>query len=520
MSAEKNSRPGFREHAPDGHIGAARMPDFVSRHERALCASEEHYASAPRSRSLSVHKAPVNPPNFAFRTFGKLRVRHKLAFLHNFFFLVLAVSVYLSVIPVFSSHIEAAKQRDLREVSQIFAAELPMSQGPETHEFGGYEYQQGSAAETGLSEDGQRYLREHAEGTWQEGQDTLFRTAAVDGQYRRVRLSHEFYDSALRQARIRVFAVLVTLYLLSIVVMEFVIMPQYVYQPLTLMLKADEATQTGDREHEMIDDRFILDDEIGYIMRSRNATVGQLRRQEDDLENALKKLEEQDRLVSLGLLSTSVAHELNTPLAVLQGSIEKLLETRHDGPTLERLARMLRVTQRLRKISEGLVDFARVRKESTEPLVLRDLIDESWNLVAIDEKASAVNFKNDARANDAVIGNADRLVQVFVNLLRNALMAAPVGGEICVESRLTQRGNQSWVVCTVMDNGPGIPANVLPKVFEAFVTTRLDARGTGLGLTVAEGIVTQLGGTITAANRPQGGASLEVMLPAAGLEIG
>jgi signal transduction histidine kinase len=481
---------------------------------------DDHYTSPPRSRALRAHKAPVNPPNFAFRTFGKLRVRHKLAFLHNFFFLVLAVSVYLSVIPVFSGHIEAAKQRDLREISRMFGAGLPMGQEPEMHEFGAYEYRQGSAAEVGLSAEGQRHLREHPEGTWQEGQDTLFRASAVTGLYRRVRLSHEFYDSALRQTRIRVFAVLVTMYLLSIVVMEFIIMPQYVYQPLTLMLKADEATQRGDREHEMIDDRFILDDEIGYIMRSRNATVGELRRQEDDLENALKKLEEQDRLVSLGLLSTSVAHELNTPLAVLQGSIEKLLETRHDGPTLERLGRMLRVTQRLRKISEGLVDFARVRKESTEPLVLRDLIDESWNLVAIDEKASAVSFKNRARASDAVIGNADRLVQVFVNLLRNALMAAPVGGEIKVESRLTQRGSQSWVVCTVMDNGPGIPANVLPKVFEAFVTTRLDARGTGLGLTVAEGIVTQLGGTITAANRPQGGASLEVTLPAAGLEIG
>lgn len=476
--------------------------------------------SGDRNSRLNRHKAPVNPPNLAIRTFGKLRVRQKLAFLHNFFFLMLAVSVYLSVIPLFSSHIEQAKQRELKEISQIFAAGLPMSQqGPETQEFGAYEYQQGSAAETQLSIDGQKYLREDPNGTWQQGQDMLFRTAAQAGQYRRVHLSHEFYDRALRQARIRVFAVLGTMYLLSIVVMEFIIMPQYVYQPLTLMLKADEATQTGDREHELIDDRFILDDEIGYIMRSRNATVGQLRQQEDDLENALKKLEEQDRLVSLGLLSTSVAHELNTPLAVLQGSIEKLLETKHDGPTLERLGRMLRVTQRLRKISEGLVDFARVRKESTEPLVLRDLIDESWNLVAIDEKASTVNFLNCARDSDAVIGNADRLVQVFVNLLRNALMAIPIGGEIIVESRLTQRGNQSWVACTVMDDGPGIPANVLPKVFEAFVTTRLDARGTGLGLTVAEGIVTQLGGTITAANRPQGGASLEVVLPAAGIEI-
>jgi signal transduction histidine kinase len=476
--------------------------------------------SADRNSRLSGHKSPVHPPNFAFRTFGKLKVRQKLAFLHNFFFLVLAMSVYLSVIPLFSSHIEAAKQRELREISQIFSAGLPMSNGREAHEFGAYEYRQGSASETGLSAEGQQYLRDYSSGTWQEGQDTLFRTSAQDGQYRRVRLSHEFYDSALQQARIRVFAVLGTMYLLSIIVMEFVIMPQYVYQPLTLMLKADEATQTGDREHEMIDDRFILDDEIGYIMRSRNATVGQLRRQENDLEDALKKLEEQDRLVSLGLLSTSVAHELNTPLAVLQGSIEKLLETRHDGPTIERLGRMLRVTQRLRKISEGLVDFARVRKESTEPLVLRDLIDESWSLVAIDEKASAVNFRNNARASDSVIGNADRLVQVFVNLLRNALMAAPMGGEIVVESRLMQRGSQSWVACTVMDDGPGIPPNVLPKVFEVFVTTRLDARGTGLGLTVAEGIVTQLGGTITASNRQQGGASLEVMLPAAGLEIG
>jgi signal transduction histidine kinase len=475
--------------------------------------------SGDKNSRLSTYKAPVNPPNFAFRTFGKLRVRHKLAFLHNFFFLMLAVSVYLSVIPVFSSHIAAAKQRELQEISQIFAAGLPMGQRPETQEFGGYEYKQGSAVETELSAEGQKYLREHADRTWQQGQDMLFRTGAQEGQYRRVRLWQEFYDSALRQARIRVFVVLGTMYLLSIVVMEFIIMPQYVYQPLTLMLKADEATQTGDREHELIDDRFILDDEIGYIMQSRNATVGQLRRQEDDLEDALKKLEEQDRLVSLGLLSTSVAHELNTPLAVLQGSIEKLLETRHDGPTLERLGRMLRVTQRLRKISEGLVDFARVRTESSEPLVLRDLIDESWSLVAIDEKASAVNFLNSVRASDAVIGNSDRLVQVFVNLLRNALMAVPMGGEIIVESRLTQRGSQSWVACTVMDDGPGIPANVLPKMFEAFVTTRLDARGTGLGLTVAEGIVTQLGGTITAANRPQGGATLEVMLPAAGIEI-
>ena len=116
---------------------------------------------------------------------------------------------------------------------------------------------------------------------------------------------------------------------------------------------------------------------------------------------------------------------------------------------------------------------------------------------------------------DVVIGNADRLIQVFVNLLRNALNAVPASGSIRVASKKFSRGGQCWVCCAVRDNGPGIPASVLPNLFEAFVSTRLDAKGTGLGLTVAEGIVTQHGGTISAMNCPEGGASLEVTLPSA-----
>jgi signal transduction histidine kinase len=122
----------------------------------------------------------------------------------------------------------------------------------------------------------------------------------------------------------------------------------------------------------------------------------------------------------------------------------------------------------------------------------------------------------DAVAGDvAVTGNPDRLIQVFVNLLRNALNAAqPEGGRIGVRSRVTGRADRRCVAIAVEDNGPGIPADVLPEIFEAFVSTRLDARGTGLGLTVAQGIVHQHGGTITASNRPEGGACLEVTLPA------
>ncbi len=462
------------------------------------------------------HNGPkeTRPPRALVRNFGALKVRYKLVVLHNLFFFVLAGSVYLSVIPVFSERIAAAHQRELHMMTQIFGAELPIEGMQESSELAIYAYRRGTAAELGLSPGGQRYLNENPGATWQEGRDTLIRRGRVPGIFRRVSLSPEFYVKALRQAKISLFVVLGAIYGLSIIVMEFLIMPEFVYRPLQLMLAADEATQHDDRAKELIDEAYILNDEIGQIMRSRNATVSQLRHQEEHLASALQRLEEQDRLVSLGLLSTSVAHELNTPLAVLQGSIEKLLETSQDAQTLERLARMLRVTQRLRKISEGLVDFARVRKQESEPVQLRPLIEESWNLVAIDEKAAIVAFSNEVGEEHVVLGNPDRLIQVFVNLLRNALNAVLQDGTIVVQSRAFLRNGSRWIGCSVLDNGPGISPDILPNLFEAFVTTRLDARGTGLGLTVAEGIISQHGGTISASNRPDGGASLEVVLPA------
>jgi len=312
-----------------------------------------------------------------------------------------------------------------------------------------------------------------------------------------------------------------------------VIMPRYVYRPIRVTLEADKAARRGDRQHEQIDAKLIPGDEIGDIMRSRNKTVANLRDQEAHLERALARLEElaqdlrqnnkmleaakttmaaQDRLVSLGLLSASVAHELNTPLTVLHGSIEKLLETVDDPVARQRLERLQRVAERLRVISFALLDFSRQRKEVTEPVAVQPLIEEAWRLVAIDERASGIEFSNEVSAAERVQGNHDRLMQVFVNLLRNAMYAIESQGRIVVRAR---REDPSWVTIAVEDDGLGIPEDVLPNIFEAFVTSRLDSRGTGLGLTVAEGIVHQHGGTLIASNRVEGGARLEVRLPAA-----
>jgi signal transduction histidine kinase len=361
------------------------------------------------------------------------------------------------------------------------------------------------------------WLDQHPGEVWSNSDSTyIYLKDKRTHLYRRLKVAQTFYSDVVQRAQLTLFMVLGTIYVLAVVLLEAAIMPRYVYQPLRLMLDADLATQRGDRAREMIPETYIPADEIGQIMRARNAAITELRNHEDHLAAALHRLEEQDRLASLGLLSASVAHELNTPLSVLHGSIEKLRETTTDPHTLDRLSRMDRVTRRLRTISETLIDFARRRKQQMEPLELRPVIDEAWGLVAIDERASIVEFTNSVDAGVRIVGNADRLVQVFVNLLRNAVNAIKTPPAIIrVASRPVAVNGQPWISVAVEDNGPGIPAGLLPDIFEAFVTTRLDARGTGLGLTVAEGIVSQHGGTISASNRPQGGACLEVRFPLA-----
>jgi signal transduction histidine kinase len=102
---------------------------------------------------------------------------------------------------------------------------------------------------------------------------------------------------------------------------------------------------------------------------------------------------------------------------------------------------------------------------------------------------------------------------VFLNLIRNALQAVPEsGGLIRITTQPVHQNGKNFIRIAVEDNGPGIPPEVLPEIFDAFVSTRLDSKGTGLGLTVSEGIVHQHGGTISAANCPLGGARLEVFL--------
>jgi signal transduction histidine kinase len=459
------------------------------------------------------------------RRFGDLRVRYKFMVLHNIFFLVLTISVYFTLAPFVENRLQHAQARERSLILDSFRHMTP-EHGEDL--LRDYDLRTGTSDDFGLPSTALSYFRRDPTAIWQRtpSSEHIYKGIPDSQRFYRITLPMAFYSELLLSVKKVVLSVLAVIYILAVLFLESVILPGYVYRPIRVMLDADAASQAGDRAEEIVAEDLIPKDEIGQIMRSRNDTVRELRAREDDLEHAAKdlqiknemleaakrRLEAQDRLVSLGMLSASVAHEMNTPLAVLHGSIEKLLESTSDSHAQSRLVRMRRVTERLRQISAGLLDFARVRRLEQGPVELRPLIDEAWQLVAIDDKSAGIQFTNLVPAEERVHGNAGQLIQVFVNLLRNALNAVGPNGRIGAGSQARMLDGQPALTVYVEDDGPGIPPEVLPDIFDAFVTTRLDARGTGLGLTVAEGIVNQHGGVITACNRSGGGARLEVVL--------
>ncbi len=488
-----------------------------------------------------------------------MRVRKKLIFLHTCFSLVLAGILGLALRPAIG---EVLRRAELHEADLMLRSVL---QGP-AHateiQVPGHtvEVAVGSAADLGLDVETATQLRaKPAEPTPIGARGETARAAVYDparGQYIVAAATLADARSAIRRLYALLTLALLAVYGLVAAALEVFVLPRHVYEPIRRLLEADRAVKEGRPDEELIPAAAMPADELGAIMRSRNETILAIRRHERDLAAALMQLEQvatdlkrknhmletarrnladADRLASLGMMSAGLSHEMNTPLAVLKGLVEKLAQPGGAAAvTQAELALMLRVVGRLERLSESLLDFARARPPHHAPTDLRPVIDEAWTLVLLDREARGVMFENAVAPRTVIDCDPDRMLQVMVNLLRNAVDAlhgAPAGvrgqngtaprepDRISVRADALSREGRDWVAVTIVDNGPGIDPDVLGRLFEPFVSTRLDAHGTGLGLAVAEGIVREHGGLVLARNREDGrGAVFEVLLPLQAVE--
>ena len=235
----------------------------------------------------------------------------------------------------------------------------------------------------------------------------------------------------------------------------------------------------------------------------------------DDITERMQ-LEQQllqtEKLTSLGLLAAGVAHEVNTPLAVISNYIQMLArQLPGDDSRQKIIEKIVKQTFRASEIVNNLLNFSRTGAAEFSAVSLNEVIEETLTLVAHPFRASQVSvIKNLEEELPAVNGSGNRLQQVFLNLFLNARDAMPSGGMLEVRTS-SQNGS---VQVEVTDTGVGIPGENLRRIFDPFFTTKATGRGTGLGLSVSYGIVQEHKGRIDVSSTPGKGTSFRLEFPA------
>jgi signal transduction histidine kinase len=245
----------------------------------------------------------------------------------------------------------------------------------------------------------------------------------------------------------------------------------------------------------------------GVIVSVRDITV------ERKLE---KQIIQSERLAAMGQMIGGFAHELNNPLTSIMGVAELLQEGEQPESARKQLVMLQQQARRAADVVQNLLYFSRPPAPGRGPVNLSELVQRTLHLHAYSLRKSniTVDFLPEPSL-PTVTGDSHQLMQIFLNLILNAEQAmreVREGGTLRIR---LEKGAKS-VAVTFQDDGPGIPTEVLPNIFDPFYTTKRPGRGTGLGLSICKAILREHGGEIEASSGPGGGAVFTVTLPAQG----
>lgn len=236
-----------------------------------------------------------------------------------------------------------------------------------------------------------------------------------------------------------------------------------------------------------------------------------------ELEALREEVERERHLASLGRLAAGVAHEVRNPLSSLKGFAQLFRTKFQPGSQEERYADiMIEEVERLDRVVEELLDFARPMRPDRRPTDVNAVVRESAALVSEDAAFKKVSVQTRLHEGlPAVLVDPHQIRQALLNLLLNGIDAAGSGGTVTVETTLPAgQGGAQHVVIGVRDNGAGLDAGEIPRLFEPFYTTK--PNGTGLGLTIVSRILEQNGGHVSVTSEKGRGSTFSVRLPVAG----
>lgn len=236
---------------------------------------------------------------------------------------------------------------------------------------------------------------------------------------------------------------------------------------------------------------------------------------QEELENQREMLFQNEKMSALGELLAGVSHELNNPLSIVVGHSLMMREEAEDPDTIRRIEKISNAAERCAKIVKTFLAMARQQPTRMEPTDIRSVISTAVDVAGYGKQreGTAVSASFDGELPE-ILADADQITQVIINLIINAdhaINKAGVGDRIEVVTSLGKAGR--YVQISVLDNGPGIPKAMRPRVFEPFFTTKDVGDGTGIGLALCHRIIHSHGGQIWLDDDHMPGACFRIRLP-------
>ena len=254
--------------------------------------------------------------------------------------------------------------------------------------------------------------------------------------------------------------------------------------------------------------------EIGQFAERMRAEAA-LRQSEEHLRNQAQELEQQllasGRLVAVGELTASMAHEFNNPLGIILGFAQSLLDTLiPSDPNYQHVQIIAEEAKRCEKLVQELLEFGRPKSSDFILTDVEQIIQRTMSLVQPHAAKNKVETAIDVESGlPQIYADPQQLQQILLNLGLNALDAMPKGGKLVMGAVSPSTGN---IIVTVTDTGMGIDNDVLPRIFQPFFTSK-KRRGLGLGLPICDRIAKSHGGTIRVESKPGEGTTFKVRLP-------
>jgi PAS domain S-box-containing protein len=240
--------------------------------------------------------------------------------------------------------------------------------------------------------------------------------------------------------------------------------------------------------------------------------IRELRHAYEELKSLQNQLLQAEKMASIGLLASSLAHELDTPLATISGYCELLLEEVHDEKALGKIKTISDQIARCQKATRNLLIFSRKSDSEKKEYHINTLITTILALVEHRLKIHKINIR---RAFDKqlppLLVEGNQIQQVILNLVNNSVDALPNGGDLFIKTRMNNAEKSVEIVFE--DNGTGIPEKYHKRIFEPFFTTKEQGKGTGLGLSICKDIISAHNGTIRLDNNTDKGTKFIISLP-------